>query len=210
MGRVVLRMMLESIFYLRFLAEQDQSELFLAFQRYGIGQQKLYKLQLRKLLEEGKLTDSPELREFIDSESDEEIADELVNVRLKNFEDLRKVATDANMKDDYVLHYQPDSVIVHGHWPALRRYYLQICQEPLHRLHLQPNFGLPHLNPRLLDRAMSLFMDAYELWAKRYGLEDQISPLVDQYMSGCDAVIAEQALHKEQDVNADNHSQERQ
>ena len=210
MGRVVLRMMLESIFYLRFLAEQDQSELFLAFQRYGIGQQKLYKLQLRKLLEEGKLTDFPELREFIDSESDEEIADELVNVRLKNFEDLRKVATDANMKDDYVLHYQPGSVIVHGHWPALRRYYLQICQEPLHRLHLQPNFGLPQLNPRLLDRAMSLFMDAYELWAKRYGLEDQISPLVDQYVAGCDAVIAEQASHKDQDANADNSAQERQ
>jgi hypothetical protein len=210
MGRVVLRMMLESIFYLRFLADQNQSELFLAFQRYGIGQEKFYKLQLRKLLEEGKLTDSPELREFIDSDSDEEIADELVNVRLKNFEDLRKVATDANMKDDYVLHYQPGSVIVHGHWPALRRYYLQICQEPLHRLHLQPNFGLPQLNPRLLDRAMSLFMDAYELWAKRYGLEDQISPLVDQYVAGCDAVIAEQASHKDQDANADNSAQERQ
>lgn len=209
-GRVVLRMMLESIFYLRFLAEQDESELFLAFQRYGIGQEKLYKLQLRKLLEEGKLKDSPELREFIDSDSDEEIADELVNVRLKNFEDLRKVATDANMKDDYVLHYQPDSVIVHGHWPALRRYYLQACQEPLHRLHLQPRFGLPHLNPGLLDRAMSLFRDAYELWVKRYGLEDQITPLVDQYVSGCDAVIAEQASHKDQDANADNRSQERQ
>jgi len=201
-------MMLETIFYLRLLTEQNQSELFLAFQKYGIGQEKLYKLQLRKLLEEGKLAGSPELRKFIDSDSDEEIADELVNVRLKNFEDLRKVATDANMKDDYVLHYQPDSVIVHGHWPALRRYYLQMCQEPLHRLHLQPKFDLPPLNPGLLDRALFLFMDAYELWAKRYGLEDQISPLVDQYMAGCDAVIAEQASHKDQDKNADNRAQE--
>jgi len=191
LGRVVLRMMLEAIFYLRFLSEQNQSELFQAFQKYGIGQEKLYKMQLRKLLEEGKIADSPELREFIDSDSDEEIADELVNVRLKNFEDLRKVATEAKMKDDYVLHYQPDSTVVHGHWPALRRYYLEMCREPLHRLHLQPTFDLPPLNPRLLDRAFRLFMHAYGLWTKRYGLEDQLSPLVDQYFDGCNAVLAE-------------------
>jgi hypothetical protein len=188
LGRVVLRMMLEAVFYMRFLAEQNQPELFLAFQKYGIGQEKLYKMQLRKLLEEGKLKDSSELREFIDSDSDEEIADELVNVRLKNFEDLRKLATDAGMKDDYVLHYQPDSTIVHGQWPALRRYYLEMCCEPLHRLHLQPSFGLPPLNPRLLERAFWLFTDAYELWIKRYALQDNVTPLVDQYFEGCEAV----------------------
>src|SRR6266478_6323479 len=174
------------------VADEVVGGLFHAFQKYGIGQEKLYKMQLRKLLEEGTIADSPELREFIDSDSDEEIADEVVNVRLKNFKDLRKLATDAKMKDDYVLHYQPDSTVVHGHWPALRRYYLQMCHEPLHRLHLQPTFNLPPLNPELLDRAFRLFIDAYELWTKRYGLEDQLSPLVDQYFEGCNAVIAEQ------------------
>lgn len=193
LGRVVLRMMLEAVFYMRFLTEQNQPELFLAFQKYGIGQEKLYKMQLRKLLEEGKLEGSLELREFIDSDSDEEISDELVSVRLKNFEDLRKVATDAGMKHEYVLHYQPDSTIVHGHWPALRRYYLEMCREPLHRSHLQPTFGLPPLNPQLLDRAFRLFMDAYELWAKRYGLQDRVTPLVDQYFEGCNAVTANDA-----------------
>jgi len=181
LGRVVLRLMLESLFYLRFLTEQNRPELFLAFQKYGIGQEKLYKMQLRKLLEEGKLEASADLREFIDSDSDEEISDELVNVRLKNFEDLRKVAIDAGMKDDYVLHYQPESTVVHGHWPALRRYYLEMCTEPLHRLHLQPTFRLPSLDPQLLDQAFRLFMAAYQLWIKRYGLEDRVSPLVDQY-----------------------------
>ncbi len=192
LGRVVLRMMLEAVFYLRFLSEQNQSELFLAFQRYGIGQEKLYKMQLRRLLEEGKLADSPELREFIDSDSDEEIADELVNVRLKNFEDLRKLAADANMKDEYVLYYQPDSAVVHGQWPALRRYHLQMCTEPLHRFHLQPTFHLPALNPQLLERAFRLFMDAYELWTKRYGLDDQIYKLVDEYFEGCEAAMVKQ------------------
>jgi hypothetical protein len=192
LGRVVLRKMLEAVFYMRFLSQQKKPELFLAFQQYGIGQEKLYKMQLRKMLEEGKLKDSPELREFIDSNSDEEVADELVNVRLKNFEDLRKLATDADMKDEYVLHYQPDSTVVHGHWPALRRYYLQMCLEPLHRSHLQPSFDLPELNPGLLARAFHLFIDAYKLWVDRYGLEDKVSPLVDQYFAGCDAIIAKQ------------------
>src|SRR5437879_10610113 len=36
LGRVVLRMMLEAVFYLRFLAEMNKPELFLAFQKYGI------------------------------------------------------------------------------------------------------------------------------------------------------------------------------
>jgi len=193
LGRVVLRLMLESVFYMRFLALQNKLELFSAFQKYGIGQEKLYKMQLRKLLEEGKLPDSPDLREFIDSDSDEEIWDELVNVHLKNFEDLRKLATDAEMKDDYVLHYQPESTIIHGHWPALRRYYLEQCREPLHRLHLQPSFALPALNPGLLIRAFELFMAAYDLWIKRYGLEDRMAAIVDQYWDGCAEAIPEEA-----------------
>ena len=128
------------------------------------------------------------MRKFIDSDSDEEIADELVNVRLKNFEDLRKLATDAGMKHEYVLHYQEESTIVHGHWPALRRYYLEMCREPLHRLHLQPNFALPPLNPQLLDRAFLLFTEAYDLWIKKWGLRDQGTPLVDRYFECCDTV----------------------
>jgi hypothetical protein len=192
LARVVLRMMPEAVFYLRFLSEQNQPELFLGFQMYGIGQEKLYKMQVRKMVEEGKLDNSDELRMFIDSDSDEEITDELVNVRLKNFEDIRKLATDANMKDDYVLYYQPESTIVHGHWPALRQYYLQRCGEPLHRSHWQPSFLLPGLNPRLLERAFVLFMDAYAMWIKKYGLEDRLSPLVEQYFIEIEAAMARQ------------------
>lgn len=188
LGQIVLRLMLESVFYLRFLISHNQLEMFLEFQKYGIGQEKLYKLQLRKLVEEGNLNATDELRDYIDSDSDEEISDELLNVRLKNFEDMRKVATEAGMKDRYVLHYQPESMIVHGHWSALKKYYLLPCSEPLHRFHLQPSFHLPPLNPMLLDQAVELFMDAYELWRKRYGLEDRISPTVDRYFKCCEAV----------------------
>lgn len=193
LGRVVLRMMLEALFCMRFLSQNSQAESFLAFQRYGIGQEKLFKMQLRKLVEEGKLRESPELLGFIDSDSDEEIWDELVNVRLKNFEDLRKLATEAGMKEDYVLYYQPDSTVVHGHWPALRRYYLEQCREPLHRSHLQPTFGLPPLDFAIVVRAFGLFADAYEIWARKYGLEDRMGSLIDGYFNDCEPIISKQA-----------------
>jgi hypothetical protein len=191
LGRVILRMMLESLFYLRFLSRQEGVAACLAFQQYGIGQQKLYKMQLRKLLEEGELDNSAELRAFIDSDSDEEIWDELVNVRLKNFEDLRRLATDVGMKTEYVLQYQPHSTVIHGHWPSLRLYNLVKCQEPMHRDHLQPTFDLPPLNPSLIPAAFKLFTEAYELWIGKYGLEDRITPLIDKYWQECEANLEE-------------------
>jgi Family of unknown function (DUF5677) len=191
LGPVVLRMMLESVFYMRFLERQSQPELYLAFQQYGIGQEKLYKLQLLKLMEEGKIKETPELREFIASDSDEEISDELLSIKLKNFMDVRQVAIDAGMADEYVLHYQPDSVHVHGHWPALRKFYLEMCQEPLHRLHLQPSFSLPDLDVSIVGRAVMLMGDAYDLWRARYGLEDVLQPLVDAYFGELKAAFSE-------------------
>jgi uncharacterized protein DUF5677 len=181
LGPVVLRMMLESIFYMRFLANQNQPELYLEFQRFGIGQEKLYKLQLSKLLDEGKLEDTPDLRRFIESESDEEISDELVSVQLKNFMDIRKLANDAGMADEYVLHYQPNSVHIHGHWPVLRQFYLETCREPLHRFHLQPSFCLPALDSSMVARAALLMGDAYDIWRDRYGLEDVLEALIGAY-----------------------------
>jgi hypothetical protein len=181
LGPVVLRMMLESIFYMRFLANQNQPDLYLEFQRFGIGQEKLYKLQLCKLLDEGKLEDSPELRRFIESDSDEEISDELVSVQLKNFMDIRKLANEAGMADEYVLHYQPNSVHIHGHWPVLRQFYLETCREPLHRFHLQPSFCLPALDPSMVARAALLMGDAYDIWRDRYGLNDVLEPLIGAY-----------------------------
>jgi hypothetical protein len=188
LGAVVLRMMRESVFYMRFLAQQAEPATFLEFQRYGMGQLKLYKLQLRKLLEEGRITDSVDLRSFIDSDCDEEVSDLLLEVRLKNFEDLRKLSEAAGSKEEYVLHYQPESIIVHGHWPALREFYLEACQEPLHRWHLQPRFRLPNLDPSLLGQAVDLFATAYGIWIKKNSVPDIMEPLIDRYLEEIEAL----------------------
>ena len=187
LGQAVLRMMLESVFYMNFLSYHNEHPMYVAFQRYGIGQEKLYRLQLRKLIEEGSIEEIPRLREFVETDSDEEIPDELINVTLKNFMDLRKVAEDAGMKQEYVLQYQPESVITHGHWPALRRFHLERCNEPLHRMHYQPYFGIPALDESLRLRALLQLEQAYEIWRSRYGLEDGLGALVEEYLNCCDA-----------------------
>ena len=147
-------------------------------------------------MEEGKIADTPKkLREYIDCDSDEEISDELINVRLKNFDDLRKLAAAAGMSDRYVFFYQPESTIIHGHWPALRKYCLELCKEPLHRLHLQPSFDLPLLNPFLLFSAFDFFAEAYDLWISHYKLGNLLSPLIDEYFEECDRSIGE-AFHR--------------
>jgi len=38
-----------------------------------------------------------------------------------------------------------------------------------------------------------LFMDAYGMWIKKYGLEDQLSTLVEQYFTEIDAAMAKQS-----------------
>jgi hypothetical protein len=145
-------------------------------------------LQLRKLLEEGRITESAELRSFIDSDCDEEVSDLLLEVRLKNFEDLRKLSEAAGSKEEYVLYYQPESIIAHGHWPALREFYLESCQEPLHRWHLQPKFRLPSLDPSLLGQAVDLFATAYGIWIKKSGIPDVMEPLIDRYFEELEAL----------------------
>jgi hypothetical protein len=183
LGRAVIRMMVETLFNLAFLLRENREELFLEFVKYGIGQDKLYKGQLRKLLEDGKLQDSPELRTFIDEDIHDEIWDALVNIKLKNFADIRKLAEASGLKDEYVLRYQPYSIVVHGHWPALAKYHLVRCTDPLHRFHQQPNFRLPPLNFELLRVAADIFMRSYELWITRYGLEDKMTAIVRDYFT---------------------------
>jgi hypothetical protein len=158
--------------------------------KYGIGQEILYKTQLQELTDQGKVTDSPELRDYITSPSDDEIADGLVSVKLKNFEDIRKLAEACDLKDLYVLYYQPFSIDAHGHWPALRKNYLIKCEEPLHRFHFRPTFRLPGLDFSLIEIALELFLQAYHLWAEHYKLRSELETVVENFIACVDASFA--------------------
>lgn len=180
-AQIILRTMMESYIYLAYLLQENKHELFLEFKKYGIGQDKLYKLHLIRLLEEGKIKKTKELINFIESQSDDEIWDEMISIKLKSFDDLRKIAEKVGLRDKYALEYQPYSVVSHGQWPALRRYYLQRCKNPLHRFHFIPRMELPPLNLKLLGDVMSLLDQSYKLWIKRYKLKNELKPVLKEY-----------------------------
>lgn len=184
MGRIVLRVMLETLIYLKYLTFKDDLEQFREFVKYGLGQELLYKGQLGELSDQGKISKSRELDEYLSAPVDNELSELSIKVKLKNFDDVRKLAEECGLKDLYVLYYQPFSVTVHGHWPELRRSYLLDCQEPLHKFHLQPNFALPDLDFNLVSVALDFFLQSYNLWTKRYGLTDELTDCVTQY-KGC-------------------------
>jgi len=112
-GRSILRMMIETLFYLKFLLKENKPELFSEFRKYGIGQEKLFKVQLRKFMEEGRIKETDELHSYIDSDSDDEISDELVNIKLSHFENLHAIAEKSGLGEYYNLYFQPYSTVVH-------------------------------------------------------------------------------------------------
>lgn len=174
------RTMLESLFYLRFLTKENNDELYKEFIKYGIGQEKLFKAHLATLLDEKKIESTPELIEYINSSGDE-IWDELVSIKLANFENLNKLAEKSDSKYDYAVHYQPYSITEHGQWPALKRYYLKRCKNPLHRYHFVGNARLPYMDLSFLLSTTDLFYEAYLIWIKMYNLKDEVKPILEEY-----------------------------
>ena len=57
------------------------------------------------------------------------------------------------------------------------------CADPLHRFHFHSGFRLPALNFELISLGCNFFLDSYELWIERYGLEDSATFLVNEYMA---------------------------
>src|SRR5690606_17416697 len=51
---------------------------------------------------------------------------------------LRKMATEAGIKDFYDKHYDWSSSYVHGNWGAVRDTVFTVCLNPLHRFHRIP------------------------------------------------------------------------
>jgi hypothetical protein len=180
LGRVILRMMVETLIYLKYLSSNSPDEC-REFVKYGIGQEVLFKAQLKELVNQGKIPNSEELCSYLESPVDKELTEQLIKVKLKNFENLRKLSEECDLKDLYNLYYQPFSVTMHGHWPDLRRYYLVECKEPLHKFHLHPNFNLPPLDFKLLRIAVDLFLQSYAFWTAHYGLKDELTELVIRY-----------------------------
>lgn len=180
-GEMTYRTMLESVFYLRFLSKEDNEDLYKEFVKYGIGQEKLFKAHLATLLDEKKIESSDEIIDYVNSSTDDEIWDELISIKLSNFVNLNKLADKIDSKYEYSVYYQRYSITEHGQWPALKRFYLKRCKNPLHRFHFIGNARLPHLDLNFLISTTGLFYEAYLTWIKAYGLSDEVASIIENY-----------------------------
>lgn len=180
-AEIMYRTILESLIYLEFLANEDNEELYKEFVKYGIGQEKLFKAHLATMIDEKKIKSTPEIVNYVNSSSDDEFWDELVSIKLTNFDNIKKLADRTYLKYDYPLHYQPYSITEHGQWPALKRYYLKRCKNPLHRYHFIGNAHLPNLDLSFLVSITNLFYAAYSTWIKIYGLPDEAKSILEAY-----------------------------
>ena len=91
-----------------------------------------------------ELLDAPKFIDIstIETISNEDTWDEFLNINLGNWNssDLRKMSTEAGIKDIYDKYYSWSSGYVHGSWGAIREACFETCGNPLHRLHRYPRY----------------------------------------------------------------------
>ncbi|MGA4670400.1 DUF5677 domain-containing protein [Propionibacteriaceae bacterium Y1923] len=161
-GAPILRNLAEGRIVLRWLVKQAVDDNYQRFKNYGRGHLKLQVLHLREY-RDGLEEEDSELDEQI------EYLEHLLNRdRLEEFQDIsiegnfvkknvRDMARETGLENEYRLLYAPMSADVHGEWAPLDRYVLSPCQNPLHRGHRIPNTDTTvMLGPDLVHTAVAL------------------------------------------------------
>lgn len=135
-SRPLLRSVVEIYITLAYLIKNDKPELWRSFMEYGSGKAKQCYLKIREF---------SGIPSFIDIEKIKQIAnedrwEELVSIELGHWDkaDLRKMSEEADCKEIYDKYYDWTSAYAHGNWGAIRESVIDICSNPLHRLHKLP------------------------------------------------------------------------
>lgn len=139
-GAPLLRALIEARIVLRFLIRRDDSDLYSKFKAYGMGKLKLLKLHLEKLLDEQNdpPADLIEYVEYLDALVNQDVMEEFQVIDVGgNFAgvDTRRMATEADLDQEYRLVFAPASSNVHGEWSIIDEYVFVRCQNPAHRRH---------------------------------------------------------------------------
>ena len=136
LSRLGIRTILEIRINLKYLIDENKSELWQKWRRYGASQAKLSSLKLDDFSEPPKYI-SKETIEYIASE---DVWEELLTIDIGNWAngDLRKMSEQVQLKDTYDQHYPWTSTYAHGMWGGIRESSYQTCGNPLHRLHRYP------------------------------------------------------------------------
>jgi hypothetical protein len=166
-GRWGIRTLTECFITLVYLMRRDDPGLWRAYREYGSGQAKLAFLKLYEL-------DDADLPSHVSQDelerlANEDIWQEYTNVDLGQWAgtDLRRMSTDAGVKDIYDKYYGWPSGFVHGHWGAVRDTVFDLCLNPLHRFHripAPPRLSMGSVAPdavKLLNLVLDRFAEAY-------------------------------------------------
>ncbi len=139
-GAPVLRALVESRIIIRYLVAHDDPELYEKFRAYGVGHLKLLKLHMENFIDAaGEAGDGMKnYLELISAYVNRDQYEEFVSIDLGgNFAgiDMRRMADETDLGDDYRLLFQPASSNVHGEWGAIDMNVFEPCLNPLHRDH---------------------------------------------------------------------------
>lgn len=166
------RTLVESHIMMKWLLQHTDPAIFVKFKEYGRGKLKLTKLHYDEHLD--SMDDPPEgLAEFVEvleQRVNEDVGEEFQRINVGNAfgKDLRRMAQDVGMEQEYRLLYQPHSDISHGEWTSLDAFALTRCLNPAHRWHRLPRptlhawIGAQALKPiaSLLDDIIKTYAEA--------------------------------------------------
>ena len=174
-ARTILRTIAECYITLAYLVRKNDVELWLSYRIYGAGQAKLAFLKLDESTDEPSYVDVQTLEQL----ANEDMWQEFLNIDLGHWDntDLRKMSTEAGVKDVYDRFYGWTSTYAHGHWGAIRDTVFDTCGNPLHRFHripLQSVRPLPDVIPdacELIDKILELVSQPYPDFPHRVTLK---------------------------------------
>jgi hypothetical protein len=141
-GMTILRSAVESLIVFRWIIKKEREDgtIFGQFKDYGRGHLKLLKLHVDEQVASmekppaGLLEYQKELEEEVNADLLEEFQDIHLDATFSK-ENVRDMAKDVGMTDDYRFYYAPASSIAHGEWYGLDRYVLDRCTNPAHGVH---------------------------------------------------------------------------
>jgi hypothetical protein len=181
----LLRVVAEVIIDLAWLAtpEGRMAGVPLRFKEFGRGRLKLAKLHAEEFARQHKsnpLLD--EVLEALDDEVNREIVEEFQDISLEatfTGRDLRKMAMASDAEWPYKLQLAPMSAVVHSEWPMLTRYAMELCVNPVHRLHWLPRRNLePAVRPVAGRTAVVMAREVFD--AYRRALDEPASDTQNQ------------------------------
>lgn len=170
-GAPLLRSAAEVVIYLSWFGttEGRQAEAHQKFKAFGRGRLKLAKLHAEEFADRmGTNEILEEILEGLHEETNREVGEEWQDISLEttfNGKDLRKMALASDTEWLYKMVIAPMSAVLHSEWPMLTRYAMQLCVNPVHRLHWLPRTELtPAVRPVGGEAAVALSrhaLDAY-------------------------------------------------